>query len=149
MRLKMKKINFFFLIILLSLGSGIYAYAQPKMEVYKQNGTGSPLFDKSLMDYRQNERYDPKLISRDVTSNIQLIKSKTASSAQKSDEERKRLREEWKEFLGIDVFYPYFKAKDVEEYVQKKSAVRFFNMHGRPEFNEDSKEVKYIFKRKF
>ena len=145
----MKRNKVSFLLIILFLFSGIKIYAQPKDTVPGGSGTGSLLFNKSLIDYLKSESYDPKVISRDVSYNKQMVRLKTATSAQKSDEERKRLREEWKEFLGIDVFYPYFKAKDVEEYVQKKSAINFFNMHGRTEYNETSKEVKYIFKRKF
>lgn len=63
--------------------------------------------------------------------------------------DKQRLREEWQEFLGIDVFAPYFKAKEVEKYVQEKTKVEFFNFRGRAEFEEGKSSVRYIFKKKF
>lgn len=62
---------------------------------------------------------------------------------------KEELREQWKEFLGIDVFYPYYKAKEVEKFVQSKTTIEFFNFKGRAEFEEGSSSVKYIFKKRF
>jgi hypothetical protein len=63
--------------------------------------------------------------------------------------EKQRLREEWEEFLGIDVFYPYYKTKEVQKYVQDKTRVEFFKFRGRAEFEEGSSSVRYIFKKRF
>ena len=59
------------------------------------------------------------------------------------------LREEWQEFLGIDVFYPYYKVKDIEKDVQDKTKVDFFKFKGKAEFETGSSSFKYIFKKKF
>jgi hypothetical protein len=77
------------------------------------------------------------------------FKSKAFAAPIDKNAEREKSRKEWKEFLGIDVFYPYFKAKEVESYIKEKASVNFFNMKGRAEFDEDSNEVKYIFKKRF
>ena len=70
--------------------------------------------------------------------------------AVKKSEEKEQLREEWKEFLGIDVFYPYYKVKEVQKAVANKTTVKFFDFKGKAEFwDEDTKSLKYIFKKKF
>ncbi|MCD6228183.1 MAG: hypothetical protein J7K17_01715 [Candidatus Omnitrophica bacterium] len=61
--------------------------------------------------------------------------------------EKKRLRKVWEKMLGVDIFYPYFKAKEVEDWVKEKAKVQFFKIKGKPEFNND--KVQYIFKIKF
>ncbi len=66
------------------------------------------------------------------------------------EEENKALRQQWKEFLGgVDVFMPYYKAREVEDLVKNKASVEVFEMKGRPEFNYKRKQVEYIFKKKF
>ena len=57
------------------------------------------------------------------------------------------IREQWKRNIGIDVFYPYFKAKELESKVREKSSVRVFKLKGKPEFKSD--EAKYTFSIKF
>jgi hypothetical protein len=64
-------------------------------------------------------------------------------------EERKQLRRQWQELVGVDVFMPYFKVKEVEEIVSSKTSVTFFNMKGKARFNNNYKTVEYIFKKKF
>ncbi|MFH1655032.1 MAG: hypothetical protein ABH954_00265 [Candidatus Omnitrophota bacterium] len=124
-------------------------YAQPHSDLCKENNTPAYLLDKSVKNYFRHERYNSDTPQKSGFSIIQLFKSKAFAAAQNIDADRKRIREEWKEFLGLDVFYPYFKAKEVEDYVQKKSSVKLFNMRGKAELNNDTKEVKYIFKKKF
>jgi|GEM_PF-2813962 len=65
------------------------------------------------------------------------------------NDDRNKIRNDWKEFFGVDVFMPYYKAKDVEEFVQEKVSVKFFNIKGRPEYDRETHQVKYIFKSKF
>lgn len=62
-------------------------------------------------------------------------------------EEKKILRQQWQELLRMDIFYPYFKAKEVEEWVSEKASVRFFNLKGKPEFSNN--QLKYSFRIKF
>lgn len=57
------------------------------------------------------------------------------------------LREQWERNIGIDVFYPYFKAKELESKVRQKTSVRIFKIKGKPEFK--SNEAKYTFSIKF
>lgn len=61
--------------------------------------------------------------------------------------ERILLREQWAYNLGIDIFYPYFKAKEVETTVREKTSVKVFKVRGKSEFK--SNEAKYIFSVKF
>jgi len=60
---------------------------------------------------------------------------------------KKILRKKWKEWLGIDIFYPYFKAKEIEDWVKDKCSIKLFKMKGRPKFEKD--RFTYTFKTKF
>jgi len=63
-------------------------------------------------------------------------------------EDKKFLRREWKKMLGgVDIFFPYFKAKEVERWIKKKAQIDFFNVKGEPSFKKD--KVQYIFKINF
>jgi len=61
--------------------------------------------------------------------------------------ERIVLREQWEKNLGIDVFYPYFKVKELESKVRQKTSVRVFKIRGKSELK--SNEAKYTFSVKF
>jgi hypothetical protein len=131
------------------LGMSWPLYAQIDKDLCNEKKPASCLFNESVNDYLKNERYNSDTPSKKEFSIIQLFKSKAFATPQNPDADRKKIREEWKELLGLDVFYPYFKAKEVENYVQQKSAVKLFNLHGKAEFNQESKGLKYIFKKKF
>ena len=61
--------------------------------------------------------------------------------------EKMILREQWARNIGVDIFYPYFKAKELESKVKEKTSVRVFKLKGKPEFK--SNEAKYTFTIKF
>ncbi len=145
----MKKTAKFFLTLAVISGMIAPLYAQSENDLRKENSTSIYPFEKSVSDYLKNERYNSDTPQKKGFSIIQLFKSKAFAAEENSDDERKKIREEWKEFLGLDVFYPYFKAKEIENYIQEKSAIKLFNMRGKAEFSKDSKQVKYIFKRSF
>ena len=42
--------------------------------------------------------------------------------------ERILIREQWERNLGIDIFYPYFKAKELESKVKEKTSVRILKL---------------------
>lgn len=63
------------------------------------------------------------------------------------DMEKIILREQWERTLGMDIFYPYFKAKELESKVKQKASFRVLKIKGKPEFK--SNEAKYIFTIKF
>lgn len=73
----------------------------------------------------------------------------TQSRNKPIDENKEKiiLREQWERNIGIDVFYPYFKAKEIESKVKEKSSVRVMKLRGKPEFKSD--EAKYTFTIKF
>jgi hypothetical protein len=58
-----------------------------------------------------------------------------------------KLRTEWKQALGVDIFFVHFKAKEITRKIEEKSKFRLFNMRGRAKIKEDS--VMYTFSRKF
>ncbi|HRZ15142.1 MAG TPA: hypothetical protein P5110_06515 [Candidatus Omnitrophota bacterium] len=80
---------------------------------------------------------------------LRWFTSKAYAEANNVNMDRKRIRQEWQRVLGLDIFYPYFKAQEIKEVVQEKTHVQFFNMKGRAEFDESKRQVRYIFKRKF
>lgn len=73
----------------------------------------------------------------------------TAPSDKQIDESAERIviREQWKRNLGIDIFSPYFKARELESKVREKTSVRVLKLKGKTEFKNN--EAKYIFKLKF
>ena len=57
------------------------------------------------------------------------------------------LRAEWKQALGADIFFVYFKAKEMTRKIEEKSKFKLFNMRGRAKIKEDS--ATYTFSHKF
>jgi len=57
------------------------------------------------------------------------------------------LRAEWKQALGVDVFFLHFKAKEMTHKIEEKSRFRLFNMRGRAKIKTDS--AIYTFSHKF
>ena len=62
-------------------------------------------------------------------------------------EERKTLREKWRQALGIDIFYAYFKAQEIRHNVENKSEIKVLRLKGKARIKED--EAKFIFSIKF
>ncbi|GEM_PF-3256902 len=63
------------------------------------------------------------------------------------NKERILLREQWQKILGIDIWYPYFKAKEVEDWIGEKTKVELFHFKGRMRF--ENNQIKYTFKMRF
>lgn len=99
-----------------------------------------------------------RLTETDLTSNIEreiIISQKNTVNRKvfnafynksKSDE-KELLRQAWKEAFGIDVWYPYYKAKKIERWVKKRLSIRIFKFKGEPEFQRD--QVLYTLKSVF
>ena len=64
-------------------------------------------------------------------------------------EEKKILRQKWEELTGVDIFYPYFKAKEIENWVSEKFKVKLFKMQGRLKLSGENNQVRYAFSVKF
>ncbi|MFA5100006.1 MAG: hypothetical protein WC547_03885, partial [Candidatus Omnitrophota bacterium] len=62
-------------------------------------------------------------------------------------DEQQMVREAWKNAFGFDVWYPYYRAKDVERWVKKKASVKIFRMKGEPIIERG--RFMYAFKTKF
>jgi hypothetical protein len=61
--------------------------------------------------------------------------------------DRDILRERWRDLLGFDLFYPYYKAKQMEKWVKERFSVKLFGMKGRPQFSKN--RIMYVFKTTF
>lgn len=61
--------------------------------------------------------------------------------------EKEILREKWSDLLGIDIFMPYFKAKEIEAKISEKASIKIYKMKGKPVF--ENSQLKYVFKTKF
>ena len=62
-------------------------------------------------------------------------------------DEKKLIREAWKKAFGIDVWYPYYKYKEIEDWVKERLSVKVFNLKGKPKFSRN--HIFYVFKSKF
>lgn len=67
--------------------------------------------------------------------------------SQPNVDEKKMIREEWKKALGMDVWSPYYKVRDIEKRIKKKLGVKIFKFKGEPEFSK--KKFIYSFNMKF
>jgi hypothetical protein len=77
------------------------------------------------------------------------LNSKNFATSFDQDSEKVQLRKQWRDLLGVDVFMPYFKVKEAEEFVSNKTKVSVFNFRGKAHFNESKKQVEYIFRKRF
>lgn len=75
------------------------------------------------------------------------VNTQTGNKQINENMEKIILRDQWERALGIDIFYPYFKAKELESKVREKTSVRIFKVRGKSEFK--SNEAKYTFTIKF
>jgi hypothetical protein len=139
------------LMVMFFLASMVPLYAQKNEDIYNEEWLKSQSY-KTESAFKKNLLGDS--FSKDLAQEQKnffgfWFNSQAIAAPPDVNTERIKLREDWKEFLGIDIFYPYFKAKEVENFVKEKTAINFFTMKGRPEFHEGSNEVRYIFKKKF
>ncbi|MFH1339401.1 MAG: hypothetical protein ABIH40_06135 [Candidatus Omnitrophota bacterium] len=77
----------------------------------------------------------------------EFVDKQAYAAAVDDKEEKEILREEWRKLLGVDIFYPYFKEQEIEDWVSQKASVEVFKIKGRPtiEYNQ----FKYTFKIEF
>jgi hypothetical protein len=138
------------LILIVVLALALPVYAQKNEALYNSNSQSNTP--------QNNDSFKDKLITNSISDSLNkenhsLLKSwfKSRAFAAPLDQnaEKKKSREQWQEFLGIDVFYPYFKAKEIENVIKTKTAVNFFDFKGKAEIDEGTSQVKYIFKKKF
>ena len=61
--------------------------------------------------------------------------------------EKKVIRTQWQQALGVDVWVPYYKAKEIEDRVSDKFSVKVFKLKGKPKCDEN--ECRYTFSTKF
>ena len=137
----MKKLITFSLIIIL----GISVYPQEKTQPAKSDNSGEQVIVPNADD--KAEKNQSKTYSKSNAKKAFLDWINTKAYAANTDDEKKKLRNEWKRLVGADIFYPHFKMKEVEDWVKEKGSIKFFNLKGKPQFSKD--EIKYIFKVKF
>jgi hypothetical protein len=134
-----KKILSLFLIV--SLGGYSYVYSQEPPQIPE-------LTNVTSLDSSSGEKsHQTPIKIQKITCFLNWINTRAYAATIDKKAERKRLRIEWQKMLGIDIFSPYFKAKEVESWVKEKAKVNFFNIKGKPEFDRD--QIQYIFKIKF
>lgn len=119
------------LILLILLNLTMPLYAQKEIELNKEAEVSTPALTKK----------------KTIKAFFDFIDKKVYAATIDKKEEKRILREKWKKLLGIDIFYPYFKAKKVEKWVRDKASMKIFNIKGRPKF--DNNQIKYTFTVKF
>jgi len=89
---------------------------------------------------------EKKEVKKDRTF-LDFIDSKVYAATIEKRDEKKILREDWRQWLGMDIYYPYFKAKEVEDWACDRFKVKFFKISGRPKIEDN--QFRYTFKAKF
>lgn len=82
-----------------------------------------------------------------ITASPSFSEWANVKSQNSTVDEKTKLREYWKDTLGIDVFYLYFKAKKLQNKVEEKGSMKLLKIKGKPEIKEN--RALYIFKIKF
>ena len=108
----------------------------------------APLKPPSVVEVQKEEV--TVLTSEEATSTssfLNWINTKAYAASTNQEDEKTILRKGWEQMLGVDIFYPYFKGKEVEAWLKEKASIKLFDIKGKPEFDDD--QIKYIFKVKF
>jgi hypothetical protein len=64
-----------------------------------------------------------------------------------TEDDADTLRAEWKEALGVDIFFAYFKTKEITNKIEEKSKFKLFDMRGKATIKKNS--ATYAFSHKF
>lgn len=120
-----------------------------KAENESPDSTTTPLKDNISTTQYISDNFLPESAKREEDNRLFLnwINSNAYAATIDKDEEKRILREKWRKMLGLDIFYPYFKAKQVEHWIKQKASIKVHKIHGKPQFNDN--QIKYIFKIKF
>jgi len=142
-------------IVILSIGIFVFPVDVAKAQLQQLEKISAPQEQKlpaynlpaklSERYYEQNLKAPTPEKSSQNFWNYVYAKSEEAI-AEKRDE-KKILRGRWKAWLGIDIFYPYYKAQEIEDWVSDRFKVKIFKMQGRPKLEDN--QFKYTFKIKF
>lgn len=103
--------------------------------------------ESSLLKYQSDKKESDSYNKENGPSFWNWVNRNAYADALDKKSEEIRLRQEWEKLLKVDIFYPYYKAKEAQEWVKEKGSVKIFNMKGKPEFDKNT--VEYIFKVKF
>jgi hypothetical protein len=60
------------------------------------------------------------------------------------NDQKEQIQKQWKDFLGIDIFYPVLKAQEI---VETRTKTQILDFHGKAELTKG--RTRYVFKRKF
>lgn len=144
-RIKATKSLFVLLLIIINGGSNAYLQNIPQLTQPQNIAENNNLF--FLENIYIQKRYKIPEDKKREGSFLSWINTDVYAATIEATEERRRLRKKWEKMLGIDIFFPYFKAKEVESWIKEKAKIEFFNIKGKPEFKKD--QIQYIFKMKF
>lgn len=77
----------------------------------------------------------------------QIFNSKAYAASEKKEFSKEELRDKWEKIIGLDVFFPYFKTKQVEKWAENKASVKVMKVKGKPKFSRNG--ITYKFKIEF
>ncbi len=78
---------------------------------------------------------------------LDFIDKRVYEDSFREKEEKRLIREQWKQYFGLDIWYPYFKAKEIEDWISDSTKVELFHFKGRMKF--ENNQIKYTFKGRF
>ncbi|MCX7927934.1 MAG: hypothetical protein N2606_07390 [Candidatus Omnitrophica bacterium] len=113
-----------------------------------KNGNNTEI-EQSISEWIEESRTQHKNTEEEKTNWFSLFERLKSKAFAVDISEQHKLREDWRDMLGFDMFYPYFKLKDLEDIVKEKTRLNFLNFEGKAEINERSRELHYIFRKKF
>ncbi len=142
-------------VCLILILSAVNAYAQPIIGGYTNLTASGQQKNAELLvrpelsvSFRTAVTYSREKKERVFLAYLNGKSYTSVRNKEQHEKEDKALsRKEWEEFLGFDVFMPYFKAKEAEEWISERASVHVYKIKGKPKFDEN--KIHYIFKTAF
>lgn len=105
------------------------------------------IFAQNLTDIPLEQRNNVLITERQMAHNRIIRERVNLFGNTKTMDENNLIRHDWENVFGVDVWYPYFTAKDLEANFKKKLGVKIFKLKGEPHFEKNL--VTYAFKATF
>jgi hypothetical protein len=104
-------------------------------------------FAQNLMNNPTDTQFSVFTSALQMAQNHIISERVKALGNSQAIDEYKIIRQAWEEAFGVDVWYPYFRAKKLEDSVKKKLRVKIFKLKGEPQIEKN--RVSYAFKTPF
>ncbi len=106
------------------------------------------IFKTDVWDIYQDMKTRAVFKTEEDSASAEVQKTlKVLTVIKPQDDDRDQIRALWAQTFGFDVWYPYYKSKEVEAWAKEKVSFKVFKMKCTPKF--EKKSFVYICKKRF